>query len=89
MGEVAGAVSSRAGKEKPAARRDVPSLYRLPMLILGFIALGLGVGAGLVRLGWNFPLPSPGLVMLHGPLMVSAFFGTLISLERAVAIARR
>ncbi len=89
-GEVAEIASSRPGKEKPAvSRRDVPPLYRLPMLILGFAALGLGVGAGLARLGWNFPLPSPGLVLLHGPLMVSGFFGTLISLERAVALGRR
>lgn len=88
--EVAGAVPTRPDKEKPAvARSDVPPLHRLPLLILGFIALGLGVGAGLVRLGWNFPLPSPGLMMLHGPLMASGFFGTLISLERAVALAKR
>lgn len=70
-------------------RSDVPPLYRLPMLVLGFIALGVGVGAGLARLGWGFPLPSPAFLPLHGPLMVSGFFGTLISLERAVAIGRR
>ncbi len=89
VGEVAGAVSAKASEKKPAARGDVPPPYRLPLLILGFIALGLGVGAGLARLGWNFPLPSPGLMLLHGPLMVSGFFGTLISLERAVALAKR
>lgn len=89
VGQMAGVVSTKAGMEKPAAHDDVPPPYRLPMLILGFISLGLGVGAGLARLGWNFPLPSPGLITLHGPLMVSGFFGTLISLERAVAIAKR
>lgn len=67
---------------------DLRPVYRLPLLILGFIALGLGVGAGLARIGWNFPLPSPGLASLHGPLMVSGFLGTLISLERAVALGR-
>jgi hypothetical protein len=67
----------------------VPVPYRLPMLILGFIALAFGIGAGLVRLGFSFPLPSPALVGLHGPLMVSGFFGTLISLERAVALGSR
>lgn len=90
MGEVAGVISTKPGKEKPTvSRSDVPPLYRLPMLLFGFIALGVGVGAGLARLGWNFPLPSPSLMMLHGPLMVSGFFGTLISLERAVALGRR
>lgn len=87
---MAGAVSTQPGKAKSTVTgNDVTPMYRLPMLILGFVALGLGVGAGLARLGWNFPLPSPGLMLLHGPLMVSGFFGTLISLERAVALGRR
>ena len=67
----------------------VPVPYRLPMLILGFVSLAVGIGAGLVRLGFGFPLPSAALVGLHGPLMVSGFFGTLISLERAVALGSR
>ena len=87
---MAGVVSTQPGKAKSTVTgNDVAPMYRLPMLILGFIALGLGVGAGLARLGWNFPLPSPGLMLLHGPLMVSGFFGTLISLERAVALGKR
>lgn len=57
--------------------------------MLGLVALSMGVGTGLVRLGWAFPLPSPALVAIHGPLMVSGFFGTVIALERAVALARR
>jgi len=68
---------------------DLRPAYRFPLLILGFVALGLGVLAGLSRLGWDTPLPHPGLISLHGPLMVSGFFGTVIGLERAVAIARR
>lgn len=63
--------------------------YRIPMLILGFASLAFGIGSGLLRLGWNFPLPVTGLVGMHGPLMVCGFLGTVISLERAVAIARR
>lgn len=61
----------------------------MPLLALGFIALVAGVAAGLVRLGVNIPLPSPATALLHGPLMVSGFFGTVIGLERAVALARR
>jgi hypothetical protein len=57
--------------------------------MLGLVALSMGIGSGLVRLGWAFPLPSPALVAVHGPLMVSGFFGTVIALERAVALARR
>lgn len=57
------------------------------MLVLGFVALGAGIGAGLMRLGWGLPL-SPALVAVHGPLMVSGFFGTVIGLERAVALGR-
>ena len=62
---------------------------RLPLLALGMMALLTGVWAGLARLGWNVPLPRPDFSSLHGPLMVSGFLGTLISLERAVALGQR
>ena len=52
------------------------------------LALLTGLWAGLARLGWAVPLPRPGFSSLHGPLMVSGFLGTLISLERAVALGR-
>ena len=63
--------------------------FRLPLLILGFISLASGVLAGLARLGWNVPLPSAQLVVLHGPLMICGFLGTVIGLERAVALGKR
>ena len=63
--------------------------FRLPLLILGFVSLAFGVLAGLARLGWGVPLPSAQLVLLHGPLMVCGFLGTVIGLERAVALGRR
>jgi hypothetical protein len=50
------------------------------------LAAGWG---GLVRLGWQVPAVQPGLPAVHGPLMVSGFLGTLIALERAVALGRR
>lgn len=68
---------------------DLPPRLRLPLLALGFVSLLLGLAAGLVRLGWSLPLPSPALLALHGPLMASGFFGTVIGLERAVALGRR
>lgn len=62
---------------------------RLPLLALGMIALFAGLWAGLQRLGWDIPVLSPALPASHGPLMVSGFLGTLIALERAVALGRR
>jgi hypothetical protein len=59
---------------------------RFPLLVLGFVSLLFGVAGGLARLS---ALGVPGTaIALHGPLMVCAFFGTVISLERAVAIDR-
>lgn len=56
----------------------------------GAAALVAGLTAGLQRLGWDITLPAPAsdLAMVHGPLMVCGFFGTLIGLERAVALSR-
>lgn len=57
-------------------------LARLPFLIAGASCLFVAISAGLARLGLGVPAPEPAL---HGVLMVSGFFGTLIGLERAVA----
>lgn len=62
-------------------------IYRLPLLVLGFVSLALGVAGGLVRLGAQITAPA-GAIALHGPLMVSGFLGTVIGLERAVALGR-
>lgn len=62
---------------------------RVPLLALGALALGVGLWAGLVRLGWAVGPVRPSLAALHGPLMVCGFLGTLIGLERAVALGRR
>lgn len=70
-------------------RHNLSVPYRIPMLVLGFVSLAFGIGSGLLRFGWNFPLPSASLASFHGPLMVCGFLGTVISLERAVAIGQR
>jgi hypothetical protein len=62
--------------------------YRVPLLVAGFLSLGFGVAAGLARLGLGIELPSLALITLHGPLMGGAFLGTVIGLERAVALGR-
>ena len=74
-------------REGGAAKRR-PAWERLPLLALGFVALFVGVGAGLARLGWPVPGLAAGAAAWHGPLMVCGFFGVVISLERAVAIGR-
>ena len=68
---------------------DLPRPWRVPLLVLGMVSLFGGTAAGLLRLGWNFPLPDSASVLDHGPLMIGAFFGTVISLERAVALGAR
>ena len=68
---------------------DLPRAWRVPLLILGMLALFGGTTAGLLRIGWNAPLPNTASVLDHGPLMIGAFFGTVISLERAVALGAR
>lgn len=62
---------------------------RAPFVALGLLALLAALWAGLVRLGWDFAPLLQTLPGAHGPLMVAGFVGTLISLERAVALGRR
>ncbi len=66
---------------------SVPPRWRVPLLVLGFASLAFGVAGGLVRLGASIPAPA-GAIALHGALMVSGFLGTVIGLERAVALGR-
>ena len=60
---------------------------RFPLMALAILALLAAMWAGLLRMGWRWPALQPGLLMAHGPLMVSGFLGTLIGLERAVALS--
>ena len=61
---------------------------RAPLLALGFASLLAGIAGGLARLGFE-PMPvSDEGVVLHGALLASGFFGTVIALERAVALDR-
>ena len=62
---------------------------RYLLFALAILALLAGIWAGLLRLGWAWPTWQPALAAAHGPLMVSAFLGTVIGLERAIALRRR
>ena len=59
------------------------------MLVIVAAALLGGLGSGLARLGWQMDSMSQNRILIHGPLMISGFLGTLICLERAVALASR
>lgn len=61
--------------------------YRYPLLGLGVLALLAGLTGGLLRIGWGGHVPVT-LALAHGPLMVCGFLGTVISLERAVALRK-
>jgi len=68
--------------------RAFPRRLRSPLMALGFLALLTGMWASLVRIGWDLPRPGAHIPASHGPLMVSGFLGTLIGLERAVALGQ-
>jgi len=66
----------------------VVARLRFPALALGLLALLAAMWGGLLRMGWNWPLLRPTLLTAHGPLMVAGFLGTVIGVERAVALNR-
>ncbi len=67
-----------------AQQTSADRYLRAGLMLLAVSALLFGMWAGLIRLGWVLPILQPPLPMLHGPLMVCGFLGTLIGLERAV-----
>lgn len=69
--------------------RSLPVVWRLPLLFFGLLGLVAGVSAGLLRAGFDLRFADAALAADHGPLMVAAFFGTVIGLERAVAHGSR
>jgi hypothetical protein len=74
------------GKPVQTKSEAVLSRARFPLLALAVLALVAALWAALVRLGWTLPpLPLP-IAGQHGALMTSGFLGTLIGLERAIAL---
>lgn len=59
---------------------------RFPLMALGGLSLLAAIWAGLVRMDWNFAIPNLRFPEIHGPLMIVGFLGTVIGLERAVAL---
>ena len=67
--------------------RPVPR-GRLALLLGGGVAMLLGLDAGLLLLGLPAPVTIERLPEVHGQLMLIGFLGTVIALERAVALRR-
>lgn len=72
---------SRPSQAGSAKRRRLVA----PVLAAGVAALIAGSWAGLARIGMSVGSPP---AALHGPLMVLGFLGTVIAVERAVALGR-
>jgi hypothetical protein len=62
--------------------------WRFVFIVAAAASLITGLWGGLERLGLALPGNTVGPAELHGALMISGFLGTVISLERAVAIGR-
>ncbi len=67
---------------------DLKANYRLPLMAMGMLSLITALWGGVQRLGWELPTLTVTLPANHGALMVGAFLGTVIGLERAVALGR-
>jgi|DewCreStandDraft_5_1066085.scaffolds.fasta_scaffold00215_18 hypothetical protein len=80
---------ARAHRQDHLSGTGAPGWLRFVLLIPALLALLAALWAGLQRLGWDVPALRPGLAAAHGPLMISGFLGTLITLERAVALGSR
>jgi hypothetical protein len=60
----------------------------LPLLAMAGVTLVAAVWGGLGRMGWTTLRPPSMLTLGHGVLVANGFFGTVIPLERAVALDR-
>src|SRR5262245_12983434 len=74
---------------RPPATRVTGRVSRILLFAGALASMMYGIWLGLLRLGWVLPLPWPDQLILHGPLMVGGFLGTVIGLERAIGSARR
>ena len=62
-------------------------LSRLLLMLFAVISLVFGLLTGLLRIGWNIEVSTIG--GHHGVMMLGGFLGTLICLERAVALKKK
>jgi len=78
------------GSAAPASGRTARTIprSRLPLLIAALVCLLAGLWGGLLLLGLPVPTLLATTAEEHGVLMSLGFLGTVISLERAVALGR-
>ena len=74
--------------EAIAATGAIRRRLRLILLIIGALAMAAGLWTGLARIGVSLPGGVPSIAELHAAFMIAGFLGTMISLERAVALGR-
>jgi hypothetical protein len=83
----AGAAAERAAAVRPAAR-PLRAVLLLPAGLALLAGLLAGLDAALLLVGLPAPVRAPRLPDVHGVLLVLGFVGTLVALERAVALRR-
>lgn len=92
-GQVSKAQLSRKPLSKAARERRVRTFLRRPAFRMLFLlpagaALLVGLNAGLQLLGADAPLKLDRFPEIHGMLLVLSFVGTVIALERTVALGK-
>ena len=90
MGILTAPVAGRPAQAAPAIGLTTPRRRRArwvpPLMAVAVVLLTGGLWEGLVYLGLPLAAGQHSLHVDHGPLMVLGFLGTLIALERAVAL---
>jgi len=88
MSDAVASAGAANTKERSTAPQPNRRRLRLIPVAIGALAMALGLWTGLARLGLPLPGGMPSMAEFHSALMISGFLGTLISLERAVALGR-
>jgi hypothetical protein len=86
-----GLAAARQNAKTQTALAGQPSALRMLRFVLigcGVVSFAAGLWTGFARLGIGLTGAASQFVEFHGALMICGFFGTLISLERAVAFNR-
>jgi len=77
-----------APEQTPSPVRRRPRSRRALLLVPAGLSMLAGLDAALLLLGVPAPVSTDRLLDVHGVLMVLGFVGTLVALERAVALGR-